>query len=256
MRFGIPLETMFQELPMEQRFARAAECGMQGVAFLGWRNKDVTALDRARRAAKVDVPYIAAFPGWPPTSLCDPAVQDRFRLELEEALKVAELVESPLLIDISGDRQPGIPEEVQWTTLRDNLAWAAEKCAARGKTFLLENVNRYELPKILLVRFSDAVKLVEEIGNDHLRLCFDTMHVQLTEGDITHCINDHIEYIANVHLESVPDRGEPTGTGELNDRYIVQKLDDAGFKEYVIFEFTPAGRTEDSLRRVMSYLAR
>jgi hydroxypyruvate isomerase len=79
------------------------------------------------------------------------------------------------------------------------------------------------------------------------------MHVQLEEGDITHCIQEHIGYIANVHLESVPDRGEP-GTGELNDRHVVTTLTEAGFSGSIIFEYTPDGPTADSLRRVMDYL--
>ena len=255
MKFAIPLETMFSESPMEQRFARAAGMGIEGVAFLGWRAKDIDAIDHARRAAGVEIPYIGCFPQWPPTSLCNPAEKDTFRAELEEALAVAERIEAPLLIGISGDRIVGIPEERLWITLRDNVAWAAERCEQRKKTFILENVNRYEMPNVLLERFTDAARLVDEVASDNLRLCFDTMHVQLTEGDITHMIQEHAAKIANVHLEAVPHRGEP-GTGELDDRYVLRTLQDTGFRGFVVLEYSPQGSTEESLKRSLDYLMR
>jgi hydroxypyruvate isomerase len=69
-------------------------------------------------------------------------------------------------------------------------------------------------------------------------------HMQRVEGDLVRTIREHVGQIGHVHVADNPGRHQP-GTGEINYRFVLRALDEAGYDGYVGLEYVPPGRTED-----------
>jgi hydroxypyruvate isomerase len=66
-------------------------------------------------------------------------------------------------------------------------------------------------------------------------------------GNLTATILENLARIDHFEIADVPGRHQP-GTGEINNRFILGAIDQAGFEGWVCPEYDPRGNTEDSLR--------
>jgi hydroxypyruvate isomerase len=145
-----------------------------------------------------------------------------------------------------GKELPDVSRDVQWGTLKENLALAAERMQGAGIMQVLEPLNPYDAPGYFIPTPSLGFKVVEEIDHPNLFLEYDVYHAQRTEGNLVATIRGKIGRIGHVQVADSPARNEP-GTGEINYPYVLKALDDAGYGGWVSLEYKPWGRTEDSL---------
>jgi len=83
---------------------------------------------------------------------------------------------------------------------------------------------------------------VEAIGRDRIGLQFDVYHVQVTEGDITKRMEQHLPVIVHMQIADVPARNEP-GTGEIGWDFVFARMDALGYAGWVGCEYRPASET-------------
>lgn len=131
-------------------------------------------------------------------------------------------------------------------TFVENLRFATKLAAARNITILIEPLNGYDAPGYFLKTTQQARAIIAEVAAPNLKLMFDCYHVQLSEGDLTHRIQDLAPIIGHIQFASVPDRGAPDH-GEVNYAYIFKMIAELGYTAPLGAEYKPVGPTDGSL---------
>lgn len=127
-----------------------------------------------------------------------------------------------------------------------NLRYAADLAATHHITILIEPLNAYDAPGYFLKTTQQAQAIIKEVAAPNLRLMFDCYHVQLSEGDLTHRLQDLASIIGHIQFASVPDRGAPDH-GEVNYSHIFHVIVTLGYAGPLGAEYKPLGPTEETL---------
>ena len=133
-----------------------------------------------------------------------------------------------------------------------NLRYATHQAAAHGITILIEPLNAYDAPGYFLRTTQQARSIIQQVAAPNLKLMFDCYHVQLTEGDLTHRLQDLLPVIGHIQFASVPDRGTPDH-GEVNYAHIFDVIAQLGFNAPLGAEYKPVGPTGQSLGWIQSF---
>ena len=133
-----------------------------------------------------------------------------------------------------------------------NLRYATHQAAAHGITILIEPLNAYDAPGYFLRTTQQARSIIQQVAAPNLKLMFDCYHVQLTEGDLTHRLQDLLPVIGHIQFASVPDRGTPDH-GEVNYAHVFDVIAQLGFNAPLGAEYKPVGPTGQSLGWIQSF---
>ena len=245
-RFAANLSMMFNEVPFLDRFAAAAKQGFQGVEFLFPYEHPAGEIRQRLRDSGLTQALFNMPPGdWGKgergiASL--PGRQAEFRDGVKRALDYAGTLECKLVHCMAGIVPAGVPLVTAGAVYAANLAWAAEQGAAAGVKLVIEPINHRDMPGYFLNTQAQGAAMVEAIGRDRLGLQFDVYHVQITEGDITKRMEQHMPVIAHMQIADVPARNEP-GTGEIGWGFVFRRIDELGYQGWVGCEYRPAGDT-------------
>lgn len=172
-------------------------------------------------------------------------------LHLTRSFAVAQELGARRIAVLSG-AHPGQPRTIQHAALIENLKSAAEKAERAGVVLCLENLSRRSLPGMLLEHVADAYAAVTAVSSPHVRLIFDTSHVQIMDGDVLENLRTTWHAIEIIQLADNPGRGEP-GSGELNFANILRAIHHQGYAGLVELEhgWTRTGRDVE-LRGIQS----
>jgi sugar phosphate isomerase/epimerase len=124
------------------------------------------------------------------------------------------------------------------------LKRVADRAAARGVRVAVEPLNRYETNFNNTV--SDALGVLERVGNPALCLLLDTFHMNIEESSLPRAIAAAGRHIGLVHLAD-SNRGA-AGTGHTDFASVVEALRDAGFGGYLSAEILPMGDDDAAAR--------
>ena len=133
-----------------------------------------------------------------------------------------------------------------------NLRYATQRAAAHGITILIEPLNAYDAPGYFLRTTQQARSIIQQVAAPNLKLMFDCYHVQLTEGDLTHRLQDLLPVIGHIQFASVPDRGTPDH-GEVNYAHVFDVIAQLGFNAPLGAEYKPVGPTGQCLGWIQSF---
>ena len=250
LRFAPNLSLLWADLPLPERFERAARAGFDAVelwwpgdagaqllpglaerwglrlALLNFDAGDMAAGDRGLAA--------------------DPARREQLRANVPAALAVAQACGCTRLNLLVGLRQERYPPGEQLACARDNVAWAADQAAAAGCQVMIEAVNSMDNGPCLLTTTAAAAQFATGTGRDNVRLQYDVYHMQRMEGDLVTTLDAYWQLISHIQVADVPGRGEP-GTGEINYGFVFDHLDRQGYEGFVGLEYRPStGNPEES----------
>ncbi len=121
-------------------------------------------------------------------------------------------------------------QERQWCL--ENLHLVARRAEALGVTLALDPLKRFETDLIETV--DQAIALVDEVGNDRLKILLDTFHSNIEEKDIPASILKLGDRLVHVQANE-NDRGTP-GTGHLNWIGIRDSLAAIGYEGSLVIE--------------------
>jgi hydroxypyruvate isomerase len=255
LRFDPNLRWLFTELPMLERYAAAAAAGFRGaeVAFpyeepareLGRRLDDL-----GMTLVQILSPFdwdaglrgIAALPGREP----------EFRGSIARAIDYALEVGKPMIQVMSGNVESGMQRERCMDVFETNLAYAADLARSESITIIIEPCCAARLPHYLYKRIDEGVRVIERVGRDNVKLCFDTFHVLMEEGAITPRLESAWAHVGHIQIGNVPERHEP-GTGEIHFPYLFSQVERLGWRGWIGCEYTPSGPTVDTLGWGMPY---
>ncbi len=127
-----------------------------------------------------------------------------------------------------------------------NLEYAIELAAVHGMSVLIEPINSEDVPNYFLADFYLALKLVNTLKSDYLKIIFDCYHIQKIHGEIIPLLEKNLHRIGHIQIASFPDRHEPN-TGNLDYKEIFEWLDKHGYQNYIGAEYKSRTTTEEGL---------
>ena len=241
-QFAANLSMMFCEWDFLDRFAAAADQGFEAVEFQFAHDHPPEAIQRRLESARLTLALFNAPPGDFAAGERGlgalPDRRDDFRASIAEAKIYAEHLNAKAVHVMAGIAPPGDPAAER--AYRDALAYAVEKLAPLP--VLIEPLNPRDTPGYFLNDFAVAERLIAEIGEPGLKLQFDIYHRQILHGDVLTGLGRLMPIIGHIQIAAAPARGEP-GTGELNDDFLLGRLDSLGYSGYVGCEYRPTRGT-------------
>jgi hydroxypyruvate isomerase len=242
LNFAANLSWMFQEWSFLDRFAAAADAGFGAVEYLfpyEYRADDIARLLSRHGLKQVlfNLPpgdFAAGERGI--ASL--PARRAEFRNSVTTALAYARASGTPRLHLMAGIASG----DGALVAYRDALRFACEAAAKDGIDILIEPINSRDIPGYLMNSFTLAAGLIGELALPNLKLQFDIYHRQIIHGDVTHGLKVLMPIVGHIQIAAAPLRQEP-GSGELDDRRILQTVQSLNYQGHVGCEYRPAAGT-------------
>lgn len=249
-RFAANLSTLFTEHPFLERFSRARDAGFSAVEFQFPYEYPASAIraELTRNDQELALFNLPAgdFGAGDRGMANDPSRTADFRATLDTALLYASELSPRKLNCLVGKHLPHVSHDDQYATLEANLRVAASATAESEIQLVIEPLNVYDAPGFMLSTPAEGFALVERVDHPNLRVQYDIYHAQRMSGNLVATIQRHITQIGHVQLADSPGRHQP-GSGEIHFPYVLQKLDDAGYNDWIGLEYFPSGTTSDSL---------
>lgn len=253
MRLSACIEMLFvSETPdIVRRMALAAEAGFDTVEFWHWRNKDIAAIDKARRELGLAITGLLAEPV---ADLTDPARHDEFLAGLKQSIAVARRLDAPVLIVQAGSELPGRSRAGQHQAIVTALRRAADLLAGTGIVLALEPLNiRIDHPGYYLSSTEEGLDIVDAVGRPEIRLLYDIYHSMVMDEAPARVLAGRVDRIVHLHIADHPGRHQP-GTGGLALAEALAWIESQGYAGAAGLEFVPRGPTaqavEDARRRL------
>jgi hydroxypyruvate isomerase len=234
---------------MEERFGAAAAAGFRGVESAFPYAIPAEQLARLLSDNGLSLVQILSPVDWDGGERGIAALPDRvedFRASLRAAVDYAVQVGGPLVHVLAGNIPAGLNHDRCRETFVKNLDEAAVAAAKEGLTIIIEPVSARRWPEFFLKRLDQGIEIINRVGRDNVKLCFDTYHVQSEEGALVEHLEATMPYIGHVQIGNPPGRNEP-GVGELDLLYFLRRLDALNWKGWVGLEYTPSVSTLESL---------
>jgi len=246
-RLSVMLWTIYRKLPFDQRLEKVAEAGYHAVELVDeyekWSPEEFRLASAKLRSLGIVVDAMAGV--W--TGIANPQAQDKFLADLTRLVPIAEQLQCPGIIVLSGDRVEGLSREAHHQSCIENLKRAAEIADQRNLTLLLENIDQEENPKYYLTSVAEGFEIIRQVNHPRVKFLYDFYHEQISEGNLIEKLEKNIAQVGLMHVADVAGRHEP-GTGEINYASIYRKLAQLNYRGYVAMEFEPAGDPVASLR--------
>ena len=244
-RLAASVEMMFREVPLLDRFERAAAAGFRGVEIQSpYAETKEDIADRVRRHGLAAVlmnvlPGLAAVPGR----------EADFRAALARALAYAEAAFCRQLHCLAGRTDDASAE----ATFVANLRWAAEEARPAGVRLLIEPLNTRDNPGYFLTSTAQARRILDQVGSDNVLLQYDCYHMQVMEGDVAGGLEANLDVIGHVQIAGVPGRHEPDQAQEVDYTSLFALIDSLGYEGWVGCEYHPRRGTVEGLSWARPY---
>jgi hydroxypyruvate isomerase len=253
--FSANISMLFGEVELPARFEAAARAGFKAVEIQFPYAWDKDLLAQASRRAAVEVVLINLPAGNPQKGergiACLPGRAAEFRESVTKALAYARTLGCKRMNCLAGVApRDSDPAELRATYIA-NLRYAAGEFARSGMTLLIEPISTLAIPGFFLNRSAEAFALVDEVSS--LKVQYDLYHMRVMGDDLAATLSANLARIGHMQLADVPGRHEP-GTGEIDFHSLFELVDRLGYRGWIGAEYTPTGRTGDSLAWVKEYL--
>lgn len=252
------IETLFTELPWEQRFQAAKNAGFSHVEFWDWRNKD---LDEISALAADSGIGLCGFNGDADYSLIDPSHKKQYLDCLEQSLEAAKKIGAMSVTIHSNALGEGgvvvnhyseLSDTTKLCSMYDTLQHCIPLAEKAGINLHLEalNVTTDHVGNYLKSTQMGA-EICRLLASPRLKILYDVYHMQLNEGSICDNLAKYIDQVGHVHVADAPGRHEP-GTGEINYPYVLWRLEQLGYTGLIGYELFPKTTTEAAVKAIMS----
>lgn len=249
MRFAVNVAMLFDDRPLLERFAAAADAGFDAVELWWTPPEDHDAVVAAAEAAGVRVLRFALDHGAPAPGaaglLCMPDEVERFRASAHAGAALARRLGCRMVNALAGKEDPRWSREEQLEQGRRNLQWLADLLAPDGVDVLLEPNNPWDKPGYLVTTTDEALTLLDAADRRNVRLLLDIYHAQRVGEELVPTIRRVAGRLAHVQVGDVPGRGAP-GTGTIDWKAVLTTLHDVGYRGAIGLEHRPGPSLEST----------
>ncbi len=227
------IETLFTELPFEDRFKAAKDAGFDYVEFWGWADKSLEAIRSASEKAAIP---IGSMSGDMSFSLVDPTHKKDYIEFIGKSIRAGKKIRCDTLVIHSNALGEGgkvvnhysdVSQTVKLCAMFDTLRDLAPIAEQAGITLVLEALNTS----------------VDHVGN--------FLETTRMGAEMTRIIGSRNIKIGYIHAADTPGRHEP-GTGEIHYPHVLAHLERIGYMGIVGYELFPKRSTADAVRAIMS----
>jgi len=241
-KFCANLTMLFTERPFLERFCAARSAGFDAVEVLF--PYDVAVPDMLDMLGRNELPL--ALINCPPPNYAGGArgfaavPGSRFKQDFRRAARYAKALGAQHLHIMSGVADG--PEAK--ATFIENLRWAAAEAPQQSLT--IEPINQDDMPGYFLANFDLATEVIKTVDAPNLWLQFDAYHAQKITGDVLTTWGKMRDITVHVQVGQTPNRAAPDQS-DIDYATFFAQLDADGYRGWVSGEYTPDGRTEDTL---------
>lgn len=243
-RFAANLTHLFTELPFLDRFAAAKAAGFDHVEVLFPYEASATETRTALIMNGLEMALMCGPPpnwtGGPRGFAAVPGLEDRFRRDLDRALRYADVLKCRNLCLLPGPARG--PEARE--TLIDNLRWATARAPKRA--FVIEPVAEEEAPGDYLSDFEAAADVIAAVAAPNLGLLFDLWQADRITGDALAAWARYGPLARHVQIAGLPDRHEPADDGFDHAGFLDRVAAD-GYDGVIGAEYAPRAETRQGL---------
>lgn len=251
MRLAANLSLMFTEVPLLERFQKAADAGFKTVEIQFPYEEKIEDLVQAKQAANVKVCLINV----PAGDLMQggeglaavPGKEKEFEEALQLCWKYAHALNVDLVNVLPGRCEYKGEEEVYLKVFKKNLVKAANAFAKHNVLVTFEAINTKDMPGFIVHSSEQMLDIMDELQHDNIKMQYDIYHMHIMDGHVDEVIEHHGHKIGHIQFADVPGRGEPF-SGNLNFKHIFEDIRTSHYYGYVAAEYRPTGKTEDSLK--------
>ncbi|WP_288849000.1 TIM barrel protein [Mitsuokella jalaludinii] len=251
------IDTLYTEIPFEDRFAAAKRDGFESVEFWDWRIRD---LKKVRAAAEAAGIAISGFNGDNDFSLVDPEQEKPYLEALKASLEAAQAVGAETVTIHSNALGDGgvvvnhydeLSDTVKLCSMYRTLTESVKLAEAYKIRMNLEALNiKIDHVGNFLQTTQMAAEVTRLIDSPYLMVLFDAYHMQYNEGALCYNLEKYIDQIGHIHVADCPGRHEP-GTGEICYHNVYETLKRLGYQYRVGYELFPEKDTKTAVAAIM-----
>jgi hydroxypyruvate isomerase len=241
----------------QQKLEVAAQSGVESVELVSehvnWTDAQIRDMKKLAASLRLKMDTILAQNDWGrrPVSMVKPEDRDAFLADVRQAVTMAQKLEIPQIILMSGNSVAGRTHEEQYASLLESTKRAGDLAAAANLDLIIEPLNnKVDHKGFFLSTCVEGLKLVKEADNPRVKLLFDIYHEQVQIGNVIRTMKEAAPHVAVFHIADNPGRNDP-GTGEMNYDNIYKAIAAMNFKGYVTMEYLPLADQTASLTRAV-----
>jgi hydroxypyruvate isomerase len=249
-KFAANLAMLFNNVPLAERFRKAADSGFRVVEI--WSPVEVHPKKLAEIIKDTGIELlqfnldIGDLQAGDRGLLALPDQKERFRSGFERLIPLAGLFGARQFNGHVGNRVPACSLEEQLACMRENLEWLHPQLEAHDLYLNIEPLSEFHSPNYLFPRSRELFSALREFGLARIGVQYDLFHAQLMEGNLLTTLRENLSLMGHIQVADAPDRHQP-GTGEINYRNVLAEIEALGYDKYVGLEYDPLGSTEESL---------
>lgn len=248
--YSTHLGYLFDDLPLEERFAAAARAGFSFVEHPGpyaLPASRVRELCAENGLTLVQIALPAGDPARGEKGLAGLSGREaEFRDSVKVGIPYAREAGSRFVHVMAGVRPAGADVADLWPIYIDNLRHACEEAEAAGMAVLIEPIGVATIADYLLETPDLGLKAIREVGAPNLSMLFDAFHAKNAGVCPIAFVRDHHASISHIHIADHPGRHEP-GTGSLDFDTLFHTLDEIGYAGAIGLEYIPRTDTVSGL---------
>jgi hydroxypyruvate isomerase len=250
-RFAPNLYHLFLELPVRERFAAAAKLGFDAVEWHFPYELSKSELKSLLDDNGLKFTYGVVPADWSKKDFGlggQPGREDEFRRAADIALDYA--LQVPFgAVNVGHGALPFRVERQRCVeTYVRNVQYVCDQAKGSGLIIAVEPVTMAasNLPFVLRT-MEQGAEVARLVQRENMKLVYDTYHLRMEEsGTLADILNMYWPLIGHVQFGNAPTRNEP-GVGEIDFDYIIECLDQKGFKGWIGLEYNPSKDTWSSL---------
>ena len=261
MKLAANLSWLYTELEFHERFQACAEDGFRNVECMFPYQHTAQSLRDSADSAGVRWVLINAEAGnWANGDrglAADESRRDEFKHSIEQAASYASVLGVGKVHVLAGLVDLNKNEAIQraWSCYAENLRWLADEMKDEPIDWLIEPINRIDVPGYLLTEQVAAHELLQWLDKPNLGVQMDLYHCQRVEGRAIEMLAELLPSgrVKHLQIAGVPDRHEPSSTaGSLDYQKVFAQLATLGYKGHIGCEYRPRAATRDGLGWIRS----
>ena len=240
MEFSLCIDSIYPEDTLKEKLERIKQAGFKFIEFWNWRDKNFELIINSGLK-------VSNFSGNRISSLVlnnkekiiqevNASINAAKKLKCKHIMLLSDVLENDGSVKINS-----ISSEKKLLRLYDNLKALTEIAEERDIKLVIEPLNTLKDHKnYYLDNFQKTLELIRSVNSEHLKILYDTYHMQIMEGNTLDTLQKYHQFIGYIHIANVPYRCEPW-IGELDYKFILKELSKI-YSGVVGFEFFVKGQ--------------
>ncbi len=249
LKFTANLSMLFTEVPLEQRFKLAKDCGFDAVEIQFPYEMPALQIKEILQAQDLKLVLFNVVAD----DLLDggeglaavPEKREQFKQAVEQASDYAKVLE-PEVINVLPGRcmdESRTPEYLQ--TFKQNLQHALAAFSPLGIKTVFEAINTHDMPRFIIHDSEQMLSILREINHPDLLMQYDVYHMQRMGEDCAAVIQGNADKIGHIQFADVPGRGQP-GTGGIDFKTLFKAIENSTYQQWLGAEYRPVGASTES----------